>query len=119
MGKLKAEGDNKNIYTLVEGDDEEYRNMVKTSDKLIIVDFFAEWCGPCKMIGPKFKDMASDFPNCIFVKVDVDEFEDIAEEQGINCMPTFVFFRKGEKIEVFSGANDKKLKEKIKELASK
>ncbi|XP_072019225.1 thioredoxin-2-like [Amphiura filiformis] len=121
MAKFQAEGESKNIYHLKEDDDgasDKYRDMIKSSDKLIIVDFYAEWCGPCKMIGPKFLEMATEFPNCIFVKVNVDEFEEIAEENNISCMPTFNFFRKGEKIKTFSGADAKKLKELITELAS-
>jgi len=87
---------------------------------LIVVDFFAQWCAPCKMIAPKIDAMAKDeFPEVKFFKVDVDENEELAAEQGISAMPTFHFFRNGQKLEdVVMGANEGKIKELIKKLTS-
>ncbi|XP_022356920.1 thioredoxin isoform X2 [Enhydra lutris kenyoni] len=65
-------------------------------DKLVVVDFSATWCGPCKMIKPFFHDVAS--------------------ECEVKCMPTFQFFKKGQKVSEFSGANKEKLEATINEL---
>ena len=59
----------------------------------LLVDFTASWCGPCKMIGPYFEELAAKFQNVVFVKVDVDDLDDIAAECGISAMPTFQLYR--------------------------
>ncbi|XP_021944684.1 thioredoxin-2 [Folsomia candida] len=82
-------------------------------NKLVVVDFYATWCGPCKMVAPKLEEMAALFTDVIFLKVDVDENEEVASEYGISCMPTFIFIKNGEKVSEFSGANADKIKELI------
>lgn len=62
------------------------------------------------MIGPIFESMAGDYPDAVFVKVDVDEASDIAEHCGIRAMPTFQFYKGGSLVEEFSGASKDKLK---------
>jgi len=86
-------------------------------DKLVVVDFFAEWCGPCKMIAPKLEAMAKEFEGEIKVfKVDVDEADDVAMQEKISCMPTFIFYKNQKKVAEFSGADPKALRSKIEEL---
>jgi thioredoxin 1 len=63
-----------------------------------VVDFYATWCGPCKQIAPKLEEMAQLFTDVIFLKVDVDENEEVASEYAISCMPTFMFFKNGGKV---------------------
>ncbi|XP_054162034.1 thioredoxin-2-like [Oppia nitens] len=82
--------------------------------KLVVVDFFATWCGPCKMISPILDKLSQDMAaDVLFIKVDVDENEDIAIDNKVTVMPTFVFFKNGQKVDEFSGANENKLKELI------
>ena len=71
----------------------------------------ATWCGPCKMISPLFEKFAAEAPadKIAFYKVDVDEQEQISQEVGIKAMPTFVFFKKGEKVTEVVGAVPQKL----------
>ncbi|XP_022313726.1 thioredoxin-like [Crassostrea virginica] len=108
----------KEIFTQEELDD-----LLKSAGhKLIIIDFWATWCGPCKVIGPMFRKLAHDSEyekDVIFASVDVDEANELAEEIGIECMPTIMFFKDGEKIDEMSGANKAKLVEKIEELRKK
>ena len=87
------------------------------SEKLIVVDFTATWCGPCKMIAPVFEEMSTEFSaSCDFVKVDVDEIPDLTERYQVMSMPTFLFIRNGEVVERFSGASIEKLRETILSL---
>ncbi|XP_055349028.1 thioredoxin-2-like [Paramacrobiotus metropolitanus] len=81
--------------------------------KLVVIDFHATWCGPCRQIGPKFEEFSEKF-DAVFLKVDVDESEDIPSEYEISVMPTFVFIKNGKTVDTFSGANASKLEEMIK-----
>ncbi|EEC48068.1 thioredoxin h [Phaeodactylum tricornutum CCAP 1055/1] len=89
---------------------DDFNTMLETSKtKLVVVDFTATWCGPCKYIGPIFEKLAEENPDIEFVKVDVDEADDVAAHCGVRAMPTFQFFRNGEKIEEMMGADQNKL----------
>ncbi|XP_077869352.1 thioredoxin-like isoform X1 [Saccoglossus kowalevskii] len=85
-------------------------------NKLVVVDFSAEWCGPCIMIGPKFKEMSETFQNVVFLNIDVDENSETAQSCGVKSMPTFQFYKNGKKIDEFSGASEAKLRETLKKL---
>ena len=82
-------------------------------DKLVVVDFTATWCGPCQRIAPVFVKLAEEMPEVIFVKVDVDENEETSAACGISCMPTFQFYKGGEKVHEFSGASEEKIREAL------
>ena len=69
----------------------------------------ATWCGPCKTIAPRIVAMSKDFPSARFYKLDVDEVPDVAQELGVRAMPTFMVFKKGEKVGEVVGANEKAL----------
>lgn len=91
--------------------------LEEAGDKLVVIDFMATWCGPCKMIGPKLEAIATEMSDSIVVlKVDVDECEEIAADYNVSSMPTFVFLKNSKKIDEFSGANDEKLKNTILKL---
>jgi len=68
------------------------------------------------MIGPKFEAMAAEFADVLFIKVDVDENAETAAAVGIQCMPTFMFYRDGEKVGEFSGADEAQLRAKVTEF---
>lgn len=93
------------------GDASEFKAaLADASDALVCVDFTASWCGPCQMIGPRFAAMAAEFPECVFVKVDVDEAQDVAAQCQVRSMPTFHFYQQGQLIEQFSGADESRLR---------
>ncbi|KAK9379478.1 thioredoxin-like protein [Kockiozyma suomiensis] len=83
-------------------------------DKITVIDFYATWCGPCKVIAPKVHAYSEEFTEGIqFFKVDVDEVADVAAEVGIRAMPTFMLFKNGQKVKEVVGANPPALKSAI------
>lgn len=94
------------------GSKAEFEELIK-GQKVVAVDFTATWCGPCKMIGPKFEAMAETFPSIEFVKVDVDELDDVSQGAGISAMPTFQIYKGGVKVDELVGASEKKLEEML------
>lgn len=81
---------------------EEFRSNV--NEWLVVVDFFATWCGPCKMLAPVFEELSSEMDGkATFLKVDVDQCGDIAREYSISTIPTMMIFKNGEKQETMVG----------------
>lgn len=71
---------------------------------VVIADFSATWCGPCKMLAPVLEQVASQFEGkCKFVNVDVDESSDLAQRFGIMAVPTVIVFKDGQQVNAFSG----------------
>jgi thioredoxin 1 len=79
----------------IELENEAQFNEAIASGKFVVVDFFAEWCGPCKQFGPTFKKVSSEFPDIIFIKVDVDKFKSLSEKYNIRGVPTVMVFAQG------------------------
>ena len=74
-------------------------------DKLLVVDFFATWCGPCKKLSPTLDEVSEELGEQVnIVKVDVDESEDLAMDYGIRSVPTVLFFKGGQQVDKFVGA---------------
>lgn len=74
-------------------------------DGLLVVDFFATWCGPCKKLSPILDEVAEEFAGkANIVKVDIDESEDLAVEFGIRSVPTVLFLKGGQVVDKFVGA---------------
>lgn len=91
---------------------------LKNGDKPLVVDFWATWCGPCRMIAPLISELAEEYEGKVVVgKCDVEEQEDIAVEYGIRNIPTILFFKGGKQVDKLVGAQSKaKLEEKFKAL---
>ncbi|CAA7013566.1 unnamed protein product [Microthlaspi erraticum] len=82
----------------------------KESNKLIVIDFTASWCPPCRMIAPIFAELAKKFiSSAIFFKVDVDELQSVAQEFAVEAMPTFVFIKDGNVVDKLVGAKKEDL----------
>ncbi|XP_066936213.1 uncharacterized protein [Clytia hemisphaerica] len=90
----------------------EYQQIL-ADNKYVCVDYFATWCGPCRMIAPKIQEFEGKYGNVKFIKVDVDQATDIAEKEGISAMPTFKFFTNGERSGEVIGASEAKIKEEL------
>ena len=81
---------------------------LKNGQLPLVVDFWAEWCGPCKMIGPVISQLAEEYDGKMVVgKCNVEDCEDIAMELGIRNIPTLIFFKNGEIVDKFVGAGSK------------
>ena len=96
----------------------EFENEVIKSDVPVVVDFFATWCGPCKMIAPVLDQLADELGAAAkIVKVDVDRDKNIAAQYNVKSMPTLLFFKNGEIVDKVVGAVPKhELKDKIAPL---
>lgn len=96
---------------------EEFNNLVENTEGIAVVDFFATWCGPCKMLAPVFQEVGNEFEQkADFYKVDIDESLDIARKFSVSTVPTVIIFRNGEPIERLVGFMPKEnLAAKIKE----
>ncbi|MDR3226564.1 MAG: thioredoxin [Prevotellaceae bacterium] len=80
-------------------------NEIVKSDKLIVVDFWAEWCGPCRAISPIIEELAKEYEGkAVIGKVDVDSNTAIAEKYGIRNIPTIIFIKNGEIVDKTVGA---------------
>jgi thioredoxin 1 len=86
-----------------------FEKEVIESGKLALVDFWAEWCGPCRIVGPIIDQLALEYQDKLLIgKVDVDEEEELAVQFRIMSIPTIILFKEGKMVERFTGARPKK-----------
>jgi thioredoxin 1 len=95
-----------------------YRSIL-SANRVVIVDFWAEWCGPCRMIKPRFEALSAQYPQVKCVSVNVDEAAEVAQAEGVRAMPTFALFYGGKKVRELVGADPSALANAFAELAQK
>ena len=89
----------------------------KNGELPLVVDLWATWCGPCRMLAPLISELAEEYAGIVVGKCDVEENDDIAMEFGVRNIPTILFFKNGELVDKFVGAAPKAtLDEKFKAL---
>ncbi|XP_052196200.1 thioredoxin H-type [Diospyros lotus] len=81
--------------------------------KLMVVDFTASWCGPCRLIAPFLAELAKKIPSVTFLKVDVDELESVARDWAVEAMPTFMFLKEGKIVDKIVGSKKEELQATI------
>ncbi|MFH1509163.1 MAG: thioredoxin [bacterium] len=98
--------------------DKNFKEEVLQSEGLVLVDFFAPWCGPCNMLAPIIKELAKDNEGKVKIgKLNIDENPEISQKYQVMSIPTLIFFHKGENKEQLMGLNRKEdLQKKIDEL---
>lgn len=84
---------------------DEFKTVIKEGK--VVVDFFATWCGPCKMLSPVMDEISNELSDINFYKVDVDKNEDIAREYGIMSIPTIIIFENGKVVNSLVGLRSK------------
>ena len=88
--------------------DENFDSEVLESDKPVLTDFWAEWCGPCKVLGPVIDEVASDYSDKVkFVKLNIDHNPSNTQKYGIRGIPTLILFKNGEKADTSVGVLSK------------
>lgn len=85
----------------------------KETSKLMVIDFTASWCGPCRFMEPTINEFASKYTDVEFIKIDVDELMDVAQDFGVQVMPTYLFIKKGKVVDKTMGARKEELQKKI------
>ncbi|KAF8147323.1 thioredoxin-like protein [Mycena galopus ATCC 62051] len=99
---------------------QQWNEIVESSTaagRTIVVDFHAAWCGPCRVIAPKYKQLASQNPQATFLRVDVDEQPQIAETFRVSAMPTFFAIKSNNVVGMLRGADPQGLTRLVKEHA--
>lgn len=86
-------------------------------DRLVVLDCFAPWCGPCKSMAPFFDELATKYPNSTFLKANVDEIDELTTEFKVRAMPTFIFIKGLVVIDTLQGSSQSKLVELIEKHA--
>ena len=86
---------------------ESFQEEVLNADKPVLVDFWASWCGPCKMLAPVVHEIAAEHPEVKVCSVNVDDEGDLAQQFGIMSIPTLLVFNKGEKVNQSVGLQPK------------
>lgn len=86
----------------------EFKAKLAEAKTPLVVDFFAEWCGPCKMLSPILESMSPEFEGKLeIVKVDIDEASDVAQEYGVTSVPTLVVIKEGKEVDRMVGFQSK------------
>jgi len=86
--------------------EKEFKEIVGNGHKLVVVDFYAEWCMPCLMLAPIIDDLADEIKEVKFVKINIDENQELASKYSVSSIPCLVIFKDGEEVDRLVGAHD-------------
>lgn len=81
---------------------QDFDSIIK-ENKRVLVDFYATWCGPCRMLSPVLEEVSKDLPEITILKVNVDEHQSLASMFGITAIPTMIEFKEGNRVNLFRG----------------
>ncbi|KAI4341889.1 hypothetical protein MLD38_026560 [Melastoma candidum] len=110
--QVEFAGGNVHLVTTMESWDQKLSEAIKDG-KIVIANFSATWCGPCRMIAPLYIELSEKHPSIMFLLIDVDELTEFSTSWDIKATPTFFFLRNGQQIDKLVGANKPELQKKI------
>ncbi|KAJ1217972.1 hypothetical protein NDU88_005559 [Pleurodeles waltl] len=90
--------------------------LARSHSKLVVIDFTATWCGPCRRIAPVFDKFSTEYRGVVFLKVDVDDNPVLAQRYRIEAMPTFIFIKDFKKVASVRGADEAAIRSKLRSL---
>uniref|UniRef100_G3MMX1 Thioredoxin domain-containing protein n=1 Tax=Amblyomma maculatum TaxID=34609 RepID=G3MMX1_AMBMU len=110
--KIDFSGGNVHLVNSKENWDERVAEADKAG-KIVVANFSASWCGPCRVITPLYAEMSKKYPQLVFLIIDVDELVDLSSSWDIRATPTFFFLKDGKQLDKVVGANRSELERKI------
>lgn len=104
------------LSNIIKTDEVNFDKLINSTDKPILVDFYADWCGPCQTLGPILDQLSKDYKKGLIVKVDVDNNENLAARFSIRSIPTMVIFKNSKQVETLNGVHTgSQLEQKLKD----
>ncbi|XP_023551108.1 thioredoxin H-type-like isoform X2 [Cucurbita pepo subsp. pepo] len=111
---VKEQVDSKNVHLITSIEKWEAKLSEATKDgKIVVANFSAPWCRPCKSMTPAFCELADKYTSMVFLAIDVDELAELSKSWDIKATPTFVFFKDGRQVDKLIGADKSDLQQKI------
>ncbi|GAB4218635.1 MAG: thioredoxin [Candidatus Microgenomates bacterium] len=92
---------------LIHANKDNFQKEVVEEKEMVLVDFYADWCGPCRMTAPIIEELANELTDVKFVKINVDENPELASQYQVFSIPTFIIFKNGQPVHQFVGAMGK------------
>ncbi|KAF0925891.1 hypothetical protein E2562_018695 [Oryza meyeriana var. granulata] len=114
--KLDFKGGNVHVITSKEDWDQKIEEANKDG-KIVVANFSASWCGPCRVIAPIYAEMSKTYPLLMFLTIDVDDLMDFSSSWDIRATPTFFFIKNEKQVDKLVGANKPELEKKVQALA--
>jgi len=94
---------------------EEFREIINNSHKLVVIDFFAEWCMPCLMLAPVIEELADEIKEVKFAKINIDDNEELSKRFSISGIPCLIIFKDGKEVDrIIGNQNSEAIEERIR-----
>ena len=91
------------ISNVINTNEANFDKLIASTTKPILIDFYADWCGPCKMLSPILEQLSRDYKDAMIVKINVDDNQNLAARFAIRSIPTMIIFKNGENKETING----------------